>query len=340
MKAGLKMAPLALALMACVPAKAWNTETHRRIVLDAVQFMKTHPEQTNYARLLAGVTRAGYTMDQFAAAIGQGAHDVDYFEDTYICGATTGNCQTSPVWGLGSGIAHYTSFWHFQNHTAGQDVHGNDFGGYHYARLANPGDIDKLAATWLVNDYLDDGAGGNGGWFGDSSKYNSFGITEAHYRQGTYSTAKMYADYQDFPFQPIDNLGQYFFSRFLQAPSAQSLGFALHTTDLLQPHHTFNTLAHNHSGWEGWVGDYYYSEKLNDPPLVQAALASFTPLAAGATDIRPLLTQGGTFSYKYGGAVMSSTDHGVRRTVARKMIPHSIAMVVHVLNRAAERLAN
>jgi hypothetical protein len=339
MKTAIKLAPMALALLACMPAKAWNTETHRRIVLDAVQFMKTHPAQTNYAKLAAGVTRAGYTMEQFAAAIGQGAHDVDYFEDTFICGATSGNCQAAPVWGLASDIAHYTSFWHFQNHTSGADVHGNDFGGYHYAKLANPGDIDQLAAAWLVNDYLDDGAGGNGGWFGDASKYNSYGVTEARYRQGGYSTSKMYTDYQNFPFQPIDNLGQYFWTRFLAAPSAQSLGFTLHATDLLQPHHTFATLAHNHSGWEGWVGDYYDSEGLGDPALVLAALADFTPLAASATDIRPLLTQGGTYSYKYGGAVMSSLDHGVRKGVAKKMVPHSIALVVRILDRAAERMA-
>ncbi len=339
MKVAMKLAPVALALFACLPAKAWNTETHRRIVLDAVKFMKAHPAQTNYARLAAGVTRAGYTMEQFAAAIGQGAHDVDYFEDTYICGATTGNCQPSPIWGLGSGIAHYTSFWHFQNHTSGADVHGNDFGGYNYAKLANPGDIDKLAAAWLVNDYLDDGAGGNGGWFGDASKYNSYGITEARYRQGSYSTSKMYTDYQSFPFQPIDNLAQYFWSRFLAAPSAQSLGFILHATDLLQPHHTFGTLANHHVGWESWVGDHYDSEALNDQALVLAALADFTPLATTATDIRPLLTQGGNYSYKHGGAVLSSTDHAVRKGVAKKMVPHSIAMVVRILDRAAERMA-
>ncbi|MDQ1922734.1 phospholipase [Massilia pseudoviolaceinigra] len=339
MKAVFKLAPVAFALFACLPAKAWNTETHRRIVLDAVEFMKAHPDQTRYATLVAGVTRAGYTIEQFAAAVGQGAHDVDYFEDTYICGATTGNCQGSPLWGLGSGLARYTSFWHFQNHTAGADVHGNDFGGYHYAKQGNPGDIDKLAAAWLVNDYLDDGTGGLGGWFGDASKYNTFGITEARYRQGGYSTASMYQDYQHFPFQPLDNLAQHFWTRFLQAPSAQSLGFALHSTDLLQPHHTFNVLGHNHSGWEGWIGDHYDTEKLNDPALVLAALNDFTPLASNATDIRPLLTQGGTYSYKYGGAVMSSTDHAVRRGVAKKMVPHAIAMVVRVLDRAAVRLA-
>jgi hypothetical protein len=339
MKAVFKLAPFALAMAACMPAHAWNTATHKRIVLDAVQFMKTHPNQTSYAKLVAGVTKAGYTMDQFAEAIGQGAHDVDYFQDTYICGATTGNCQTAPLWGLGSDLAHYTSFWHFQDHTHGADVHGNAFGGYNYGKLANPGDIDKLAASWLVNDYLDDGAGGNGGWFGDASKYNSYGVTEAHYRQGGYSSPKMYEDYQNFPFQPIDNLGQYYWSRFMQAPSAQSLGFVLHTTDLLQPHHTYGTLAHNHSGWEGWIGDYYDNETLADQALVLAALADFAPLAAGAGDIRPLLAQGGNYSYKYGGAVLSSTDHAVRKGVAKKMVPHSIAMVVHLLNRAADRLA-
>ena len=87
------------------PAHAWGQETHRRIVLDAVQFMKNNPGQTNYTKLLAGVTRAGYTMDQFATALGQGAYDVDDFVDTYICGATTGNCQYAPVWGAGAGSA-------------------------------------------------------------------------------------------------------------------------------------------------------------------------------------------------------------------------------------------
>jgi hypothetical protein len=334
----LKLSPVAFALFACLPAKAWNPETHRRIVLDAVQFMKANPTQTGYASLAAGVSKAGYTMDQFAAAIGQGAHDVDFFEDTFICGATTGNCQQAPVWGLGSDLARYTSFWHFQNHSNGADVHGNDFGGYNYSKLGNRGDVDKLAATWLVNDYLDDGSGGMGGWFGDSSKYNTYGVTEANYRLGGYSTPSMYQDYQNFPFQPLDNLAQHFWKRFLQAPSAQSLGFIMHSTDLVQPHHTWATSGNNHSGWEGWVEDYYDSERLNDPALVLAALADFTPLPAGSTDIRPLLTQGGAYSYRNGGAVLSSTDHAVRRGVAKKMIPHSIAMVVRVLNVAAARL--
>lgn len=334
-------ASLALAVSTvCTPAHAWQQETHRRIVLDAVNYMKANPGSTNYNKLLAGVTRAGYTMEQFAAALGQGAYDVDDFADTYLCGATTGNCQLAPVWGAGASIVKYTSYWHFQNHTTGRDVHGNPFGGYNYAKLAVAGDIDNLAASWLYGDYLDDGAGGLKGWFGDGSKYNSYGVTEAHYRLGGYSTSAMYADFESIPFQPIDNLGQYWFSQYLAQPTAQSLGFVLHTTDLLQPHHTWTTSAHDHSGWEQWVYDYYDRERLNEAALVQAAMASFTPVASSSTDIRPLLTQGGTYSYANGGIVLSSTAHSDRLTVARKMIPHSIAMVVHVLNRAAERLAN
>lgn len=321
-----------------VAAHAWTQETHRRIVLDAVNYMKANPASTNYAKLLSAVTRAGYSIDQFAQALGQGAYDVDDFADTYICGAVSGDCELAPVWGAGASIVKYTSYWHFQNHTAGRDVHGNPFGGYNYSALTVAGDIDNMAASWLYGDYLDDGAGGMKGWFGDGSKYNAYGVTEAHYRLGGSSASSMYADFEKMPFQPIDNLGQFWWQQFLAQPTAQSLGFVLHTTDLLQPHHTWTTSAHNHSGWETWVNDYYYSESLNDPLLVKTALADFTPLGAAAVDIRPLLTQGGTYSYANGGVVLSSTDSGDRRVVAKKVIPHAIAMVVHILNRAAERL--
>jgi hypothetical protein len=324
-------------LLAASSAHAWTQEVHRRIVLDAVAYMKAHPSTTNYNKLLAGATAAGYTIDQFAAALGQGAYDVDDFADTYICGATTGDCELAPVWGLGASIVKYTSYWHFQNQTQGPDVHGNDFGGYNYAKLTVWGDIDNMAASWLYGDYLDDGKGNLRGWFGDSSKYNAYDNTEAHYRMGGYSTRSMYADFEKMPFEPIDNLGEYWFQQFLANPTAQSLGFVLHTTDLLQPHHTWTTSALNHAGWESWVEDHYYTLNLNDSNLVTAAFNDFTPLSPTATDIRPLLTQGGQISYSRGGLVLSSTDDTDRTNVAKIMIPHAIAMVVDVLNRAAER---
>ncbi|MFC7419465.1 hypothetical protein ACFQNF_06190 [Iodobacter arcticus] len=334
----LTMALISILCLSSAPAQAWDQTTHKRIVLDAMTFIKNNPNSNQYQKLATGISKAGFTWEQFAETVGQGAYDVDDFADTYLCGATTGSCQISPVYSTLK-IAQYTSYWHFQNHTAGSDVHGNKFGGYNYSKLTVAGDIDKLAKTWLIGDYLDDGAGGLKGWFGDSSKYNSYGLTEAHYRLGGTSSANMYADFETMPFQPLDNLGQYWWQQFLAKPSAQTLGFVMHTTDLLQPHHTWTTSANNHSGWETWVKDYYDSEQLNNPALVATALKDFTPLKASDTDIRPLLTEGGTYSYKNGGIVLSSTDHIDRARVAKQMIPHAIAMVVHVLNRAAERLA-
>lgn len=324
-------------LMGAMDANAFSQETHRRIAMDAVNYMKANPSTTNYAKLLAGATAAGYSINQFATALGQGAYDVDDFADTYFCGASTGSCVLAPVWGAGSGIVKYTSYWHFQNQTQGADVHGNDFGGYNYAKLTVWGDIDNMAASWLYGDYLDDGKGNMKGWFGDSTKYNAYDLTEAHYRLGGYSTRSMYADFEAMPFQPIDNLGQYWFQQFLSAPTVQTLGFVLHTTDLLQPHHVWTTSALNHAGWEGWVTDHYDSLALNNQSKVTAALNDLTPLTATATDIRPLLTQGGTIAYTQGGIVLSSTDDADRTRVANVVIPHAIAMAVRVLNRAAER---
>ncbi|MFZ5722273.1 MAG: phospholipase [Pseudomonadota bacterium] len=326
-----------LALGIAGETQAFSQETHKRIVIDAVNYMRANPTTTNYNKLAAAAARAGYTVDQMAQVLGQGAYDVDNFQDTYICGAVTGDCVHAPLWGLGTDIAKYTSFWHFQSHVRGADVHGNDKGGYDPSKLVVSGDIDDLAESWLYGDYLDDGRYGMGGWFGDGTKYNTYGITEANYRQGSYSSKSMYDDYEHFPFQPIDNLGQYWYSKFQQSPTFQTLGFVLHTTDLVQPHHTWNTLALNHSGWEGWINDYYYSAGLNNSALVTAALADFTPIAANTTEIRPLLTQGGAYSYANGGSVLYTTDHAERVRVAKLMVPHAIAMAVRVLDHAANR---
>ncbi len=334
-----------IAAMVVTPASAFQQITHKRIAIDAINYMKAHPDTTNYTALEKAVTAAGYTIDQFAETVGQGAFDVDDFQDTFICGAITGDCVYSPVFNAGASIAQYTSYWHFQNHTRGGDAHGNDLGGYNYDLLTVWGVVDDLAATWLVNDHLDDGNGGMTGfcyWFlgcSEDSEYNSYGITEANYRQGSYSTKGMYEDFQDIPFQPIDNLGNYWYSQFLNSPTAQTLGFVLHTTDLLQPHHTWTTSDLNHSGWESWVADYYDSENLNADDKVTEALASFTPIDADATDIRPLLTEGGSISYSLGGAVLNTTDHNARREVANVVIPHAIAMAINIFNHAADKMS-
>ena len=331
----------ALALGAAVvsaESQAFTQPTHKRIVVDAVNYMKAHPETTNFAKLEAAASAAGYTIEQFADAIGQGARDVDDFADTYLCGAITGDCVQAPVFGLGGSVATYTAWWHFQNHSRSGDVHGNDIPGYNNSQIPVRGTIDSSLASWLSGDHLDDGNGGmTGWWWSEDSEYNSYGITERNYRLNTYSSKSHYDDFEDAAFQPIDNLGQYWYSQFLAQPTAQTLGFALHTTDLLQPHHTWSTSGSNHGGWESWVEDHYDAKNMNDEAAVTAALASYTPVAASATDIRPLLTEGGAISYSQGGMVLSSTSDADRSAVADIVIPHAIAMTVHVLNHAAEQ---
>ncbi len=318
--------------------QAWTQETHKRIVIDAVKYMEANPGTTGYHKLKQIADSAGFTMTQLAESLGQGAYDVDDFEDTFICGAITGDCQYAPVWSLGASIVKYTSYWHFQNHTQGHDAHGNDFGGYNYDKLTVWGTIDNMAASWLYGDYLDDGSGGMKGWFSrDKSKYNSYGKTESNYRIGSTSSKSMYKDFEKMPFQPIDNLGQYWYQQFTNQPTVQTLGFVLHTTDLLQPHHTWTTSDKNHAGWESWVNDYYYRENLGDLDKVHQAMNYFDAIPASSNDIRPLLTQGGAFSYSNGGIVLSSTGHYDRLQVAQQVVPHAIAMVVHVLNHAANR---
>jgi len=299
-----------LLLLSTSQAQAFSQETHKRIVLDAVNYMQQHPASTEYAALRQYAAQNNLTISELAELLGQAAYDVDDFEDTFFCGAITGSCVQAPVWGAAQSIVKYTSYWHFQNHTQGADQHGNDFGGYNYEKLTVWGTIDNLASAWLKGDYLDDGKGGETGWFNaDSSKYNSYGVTESHYRIDSNSTYSMYDDFEEMPFQPIDNLGQYWYQSYLQSGNPQVLGFVFHTTDLLQPHHTWTTSDLNHSSWESWVNDYYDQEQLNDLSLVTQAMQTFSPLDKNSQDVRPLLTQGGSFSYAQGGIVLNSEDH-------------------------------
>ncbi|MBB1410912.1 phospholipase [Pseudoalteromonas sp. SG44-17] len=325
----------ALLLICTSQAQAFSQETHKRIVIDAVNYMQQHPSSTQFSALSQYAQQNNMTVTQLAEVLGQAAYDVDDFEDTFFCGAVTGSCVQAPIWGAAESIVKYTSYWHFQNHTQGADQHGNDFGGYNYQKLTVWGTVDNLASSWLKGDYLDDGQGGETGWFNaDSSKYNSYGITEANYRIDSQSNYNMYDDFEEMPFQPIDNLGQYWYQSYLQSGNPQVLGFVFHTTDLLQPHHTWTTSDLNHSSWESWVKDYYDQEQLNDSALITQAMQTFSALDINSQDVRPLLTQGGAFSYAQGGIVLNSQDHYDRLNTAKQVIPHAIAMVVHLLNHA------
>jgi hypothetical protein len=201
--------------------------------------------------------------------MGQGAYDVDDFADTYLCGATTGSCQLAPVWGAGRGHRQVHLLLALPEPHPGRRCSRQRLGGYNYAKLTVWGDIDNMAATWLYGDYMDDGKGGLTGWFwADSSKYNTYGITEKNYRLRAAIPPTACTPILKMPFQPIDNLGQYWFQKFLATPTVQNLGFVMHTTDLLQPHHVWTTSDLNHSGWETWVNDNYYTKNLNDSAKV------------------------------------------------------------------------
>lgn len=337
----LTVATAALAT-AATSANAYTQNTHKRFVIDAVKYMKAHPEATNFDRFKAAANAAGYTVEQAADIIGQGSFDVDDFKDTYLCGSTSGDCVLAPVFGIGSFIATYTAWWHFQNHSEGPDVHGNDLGGYNNDMIPVRGIEDDGLRAWLYNDHLDDGKGGMTGvcvwrWCAEDSEFNSYGVTEKNYRLDTYSTKSMYDDFQDTPYQPIDNLGQYWYNQFLSSPSFQTLGFALHTTDLLQPHHVWVTSGKNHGGWEGWVEDHYDVEGFYNEDAIASALSTYSAVPSNQSDVRSIMTQGGSFAYLNGGAVLHTTDHDVRVEVANKMVPHAIAMVIHILNHAADQ---
>ncbi|MBL8297219.1 MAG: hypothetical protein JNN30_02620 [Rhodanobacteraceae bacterium] len=72
----------ALAFSVAGQAHAWAQETHRRIVLDAVQYMKNNPATTRYAALAAWAQSASISIDQLAQILAQSAYDVDDFADT------------------------------------------------------------------------------------------------------------------------------------------------------------------------------------------------------------------------------------------------------------------
>lgn len=322
-------------------AHAFAQSTHKQIVIDAVEYMRLHPDTTAYDKLEAIANAAGYTVEQAADMIGQGAYDVDDFNDTFFCGNVTGLCAGSHFGDAGESIVRLTSYWHFHNHAHANDEHGNDIGGYDYRYLPIPGLIDHAAVSLVWNDYMDDGPGGMRAWWGEDSEGDTYNTTEKHYRLDSYSKKSMYKKFQTSPFQPIDNLGQYWYSQFIAQPSFQTLGFALHTTDVLSPPHVWATSDNNHGPWELWASFYYERENLNDADngfaLVTNALNNYTPVPANQTDIRSLITEGGAFAYANGGPVLHTIDHNQWVSVGRQVIPHAIAMVVHVLNHAVEQ---
>ncbi|NRA23063.1 MAG: hypothetical protein HRU08_01015 [Oleispira sp.] len=54
----------------CMQAEAFTQPTHKRIVQDAISYMASHPESTNYDTLVSVAQAAGYSITEFANIVG------------------------------------------------------------------------------------------------------------------------------------------------------------------------------------------------------------------------------------------------------------------------------
>ena len=307
-------------LLATTQASAWSQPTHKNIVKDALAFMNSSYATAEMKRAYQFYVGAAGSEARAGEILGQAAYDVDDFKDTRLGGWWVGY-EHAPVYGAAASLVNYTSYWHFINMSRQGDAHGNDHGGYDYRyRKVDgswSGDVDWYAMVYLYNREL---------------KKSDFDTTEAHYRQGSYSNwQEHYGDFQKAAFQPIDILAKYWFDQFKNAPSLQTIGYALHATgDVAQPHHAWVTSGNGHSGWEGWVDDHYTREGLNNPVEVANRVGRYNPQHS----VRDLLTQTAQIAYQR-PEPLYDTSYNTRLRVAKELIPESIALTVSVLTKGA-----
>lgn len=317
-----------LALAVSSPLLAWKQPTHKQEVIDALNYMGSEYADGNMKRAYDFYTAAANGDAAKAGdALGQACYDVDNFKDVHL-GAWWRGYWSAPVFGLAHSIVGYNAYHHFTTMSRGTDAHGNKHGGYNYRHRTVNGsmgngefiDIDLMAALYLWNTEL---------------KYSDFKSTEANYRQGSYSNYnKHYRDFQDIPWQPAANAGKYWFEQFKQQPTFQMMGFALHfLTDTGQVHHTMSTSANHHAGWEAWVEDNYFTENLNDIQAIHNAVGRYSADDA----LRDIIHQLGGEAYSR-PEPLYATDHAARLSVAKVMVPETIAATVAVLTKGVNCL--
>lgn len=317
---------LSLALVSS-NALAWSQPTHKKMVIDAMNFMNSDmatPEQKRAVEFY--IKAAGGSLPRAADAIGQACYDTDNFKDVRLGFWWTGYYY-APVMNLAQSFVNYTSYHHFTTMSRGEDAHGNPNGGYNYQFRTPNGslgkgeflDIDKIAAATLWNMEL---------------KKSDYDSTEAKYRQGSYSTYNQYRDFQTIPWQPSANASKYWFDQFLKQPSFQTIGYSLHfVTDASQPHHTQSTSSNHHAGWEGWVDDNYSSGKFYNPEKVRLAVAKYSAMDSLQNITRSLAAQ--AYSRP---EPLYDTSFETRRQVAEQLIPEGIAAAVVVLTKGVNCL--
>lgn len=307
-------------------AGAWYDNSHTRVTQTALEYMGSSYADADQQRAYNLLVNSAGSLESAKELLGDAATAIDYFMDTRMGEWWIGYHNTSSDLTFGLQNNNYTSFWHFINMTRGSDAHGNDYGGYDYRYVTNDTaniiDRDWITRTFLHNQQLHD---------------DDFDTTEAHYRQGSYSDEDQYEDFQEIPFQPVDNLGLYWLQQFVAYPTFQSLGYVTHAAgDVGVAQHVWTTLGNYHVEYEEWVEDHFgVSDQYNigDFTNIQTELANYS----AQDDMRVTLTKTAEAAYA-NPEPMYDGSQDVRLNAMNTMVTKSIASAVTIMTKAVNIL--
>jgi len=317
-----RLIDLIICSIACIGpslALAWTDTVHEQMTQDALLYMGSEFADHEQNQAYKFYVEAAGGLEQALSILGAAAREVDNFDDTRLGAWWVGGYHNQGVRLPWSTISHHnhTIWWHFLSVGRGQDVHGNDHGGYDFRyRTEDPRriDTDSIIKVFQFNQRLHPG---------------DYETTEARYRQNSRSDLAQYQRFQKIPWQPIDHLAQYWYDQFLSQPSLQVMGVITHAgADVAAVHHTWNTMANYHREYEDWVEDFYYIERLSDRSAVQQALTVYHPEAS----IAAILTQTAEAAYCRPDPLYNPT-HQARLNTAKDMVPLAIATNVTLLTK-------
>jgi hypothetical protein len=322
MKKPILIISILLVFISADSAFALTQPLHKLITGKALEYMGSDYADREQKRAYNTFVESAGSLEQAKELLGQAAYDVDSFMDTRMGGWWVGYHYTAEDLSIGLVDNNYTSLWHFINMTRGPDDHGNDYGGYDYRyRTDDPSliDYDDIVKTWLINQELHD---------------DDFANTEKHYRLDSYSIKEMYEDFQKIPFQPVDNLGQYWFNQFKVMPTFQSIGYVTHAAgDCAVAQHVYNTLSNRHSEYEAWLEDYFSSENLAPFSAVKAELANYNP----RNSVQDTLTQTAEDAYTNSSPLFNGSHDSLVET-GKIMMTKAMAAIVTILTKGINHL--